>query len=142
MAIDVNKLSLTELESLISTATKRKTTLKKRKPIGVVRSKLAAAAEREGYSLDELFAAQTGGSSASASAGTHSRASKQPASKTGKKASTKTAKTARKKLGKVPPKYRNPANPTETWTGRGKQPRWLAAYTTKGRKVDEFLIKK
>jgi DNA-binding protein H-NS len=23
------------------------------------------------------------------------------------------------------PKYRNPANPAQTWTGRGKPPRWL-----------------
>ena len=43
---------------------------------------------------------------------------------------------------KVAPKYRNPANPKETWTGRGKQPRWLAAATAKGKKVEDFLIKK
>ena len=52
-----------------------------------------------------------------------------------------TAKKARKTLGKVPPKYRDPSNPDNTWTGRGKQPRWLAAYTGNGRTVDEFLIK-
>lgn len=28
--------------------------------------------------------------------------------------------------GTVAPKYRNPGNPSETWTGRGKQPTWLA----------------
>lgn len=27
---------------------------------------------------------------------------------------------------KVAPKYRNPADPTQTWTGRGKRPTWLA----------------
>jgi DNA-binding protein H-NS len=27
----------------------------------------------------------------------------------------------------VAPKYRNPDQPSETWAGRGKQPRWLAA---------------
>ncbi len=47
----------------------------------------------------------------------------------------------RKPLGKVAPKYRNPANAAETWSGRGKQPRWLAAYTGAGRSLDEFLIK-
>lgn len=26
--------------------------------------------------------------------------------------------------GKVAPKYRNPANPDQTWTGRGKSPLW------------------
>ena len=28
--------------------------------------------------------------------------------------------------GKVAPKYRNPKNAGETWTGRGRQPRWFA----------------
>ena len=36
----------------------------------------------------------------------------------------------------------NPANKDETWTGRGKQPRWLAAQVAKGKKVEDFLIKK
>ena len=45
-------------------------------------------------------------------------------------------------LGKVAPKYRNPANPKETWTGRGKHPRWMAALIAKGKKADDFLIKK
>ena len=42
---------------------------------------------------------------------------------------------------KVAPKYRNPANPSETWAGRGQQPRWLAAETSQGRQLEEFLIK-
>ena len=49
--------------------------------------------------------------------------------------------TKGRKLGKVAPKYRNPANPKETWAGRGKQPKWLAAETSKGRKLEDFLIK-
>ena len=44
------------------------------------------------------------------------------------------------KIGKVPPKYRNPDNPAETWTGRGRQPRWLAAKVKRGAKVADFLI--
>lgn len=31
-----------------------------------------------------------------------------------------------KPRGKVAPKYRNPKNSGETWTGRGRQPRWVA----------------
>jgi DNA-binding protein H-NS len=50
---------------------------------------------------------------------------------------------AGRKLCKVAPKYRNPANPKETWTGRGKQPRWMAELTAKGnKKPEDFLIKK
>jgi DNA-binding protein H-NS len=40
----------------------------------------------------------------------------------------------------VAPKYRDPENPSQTWAGRGRAPRWLAAYEQQGRKRDEFLI--
>jgi DNA-binding protein H-NS len=42
--------------------------------------------------------------------------------------------------GPVPPKYRNSANPSETWTGRGLKPRWLAAALKSGKRLDHFLI--
>ena len=32
-----------------------------------------------------------------------------------------------KPRGKVPAKYKNPSNPSETWTGRGKMPAWVKA---------------
>ena len=30
-----------------------------------------------------------------------------------------------KPRGKVPAKYKNPSNPAQTWTGRGKMPAWV-----------------
>jgi DNA-binding protein H-NS len=53
-----------------------------------------------------------------------------------------TEKAARRgPRGRVPPKYRNPENLTETWTGRGLPPRWLAAALKKrGRRLEDFLI--
>ncbi len=42
--------------------------------------------------------------------------------------------------GPVAPKYRNPANPAETWAGRGLKPRWLAAALKSGKKLEEFSI--
>ena len=42
---------------------------------------------------------------------------------------------------KVAPKYRNPKNRSETWAGRGKQPRWLTAQLESGKKLDDFRIK-
>ena len=45
-----------------------------------------------------------------------------------------------RKYMRVFPRYRNPDDPTETWSGRGRQPRWLAAALTKGRTIDEFRI--
>ena len=42
--------------------------------------------------------------------------------------------------GKVPVKYRDPNNPTNTWTGRGLMPRWLVKATRGGKaKKDDFL---
>jgi DNA-binding protein H-NS len=46
----------------------------------------------------------------------------------------------RRKYPKVFPKYRNPLRPGETWSGRGKQPRWLVAALKSGRNLDEFKI--
>lgn len=42
--------------------------------------------------------------------------------------------------GKVAPKYRNPAG-TETWSGRGKRPRWFVAAMKSGKKEKDLLIK-
>lgn len=122
MAIDINSLSAKELDALINQAKKRRTTLSKRKPIATVRNKLTQLARAEGYSIAELFGA------AAPDSGRRGSAAKAP------------AKKAAKNTGKVAPKYRNPDNPTETWTGRGKQPRWLAAQTASGRNLADFLI--
>lgn len=121
MTIDLKQMSSRELDALISKAKQRKTTLKKRKPVATVRAKVRAAAKAEGYTVEELF----GGSTTRAATTRKPRKS-----------------TKGRKLGKVAPKYRNPANKAETWTGRGKQPRWMAALTKKGKKADDFLIKK
>lgn len=45
-----------------------------------------------------------------------------------------------KKGGTVAPKYRNPKDTSQTWTGRGRQPKWLVAELEKGRKLESFLI--
>jgi DNA-binding protein H-NS len=42
--------------------------------------------------------------------------------------------------GTVAPKYRNPANPSEAWAGRGLKPRWLAAAIKSGKKLEDFAI--
>jgi len=45
----------------------------------------------------------------------------------------------RRKYPRVLPKYRNPQT-SETWSGRGKHPRWLVAAMKSGRKIGEFRI--
>jgi DNA-binding protein H-NS len=49
-------------------------------------------------------------------------------------------KAMRGKGGKVAIKYRNRDNPSETWTGRGRQPKWLAAALKKGAKITDFAV--
>jgi DNA-binding protein H-NS len=47
----------------------------------------------------------------------------------------------RKGKGTVAPKYRDPKNPGNTWTGRGRMPRWMAAALKGGKaKKEDFLI--
>jgi DNA-binding protein H-NS len=46
----------------------------------------------------------------------------------------------RRKYPKVQPKYSNSAESGETWSGRGKQPRWLVAALKAGHSLEEFRI--
>ena len=41
---------------------------------------------------------------------------------------------------KVEPKYRNPRNPSETWSGRGKTLRWIVELLATGGDLDEYRI--
>jgi DNA-binding protein H-NS len=43
---------------------------------------------------------------------------------------------------KVAPKYRNPKDRSQTWSGRGRTPLWLQAMIKQGHKVEEFAIRK
>jgi DNA-binding protein H-NS len=49
-------------------------------------------------------------------------------------------RVVRRKYPPVLPKYRNPNDPSETWAGRGKQPRWLVSQLKAGRNMSDFLI--
>lgn len=51
------------------------------------------------------------------------------------------AKGTRKPKAKaVAPKYRNPNNPEQTWSGRGKKPRWLVDSIAAGRSLESHAI--
>ena len=51
-----------------------------------------------------------------------------------------TSKTKNKNVQKVKPKYQNPADSTQTWTGRGRQPRWIVDGVAGGKALDDFRI--
>ncbi|OOG41434.1 H-NS histone family protein [Rhodanobacter sp. C05] len=79
--------------------------------VRTVREKIDGLLKSAGLNLDEVYPARR-------SKGT----------KNGKKSS-------------VAPKYRNPANPEQTWSGRGKRPLWLAgALKKRGVTLESFLI--
>jgi DNA-binding protein H-NS len=45
------------------------------------------------------------------------------------------------KRGSVAPKYRNPEDPSQTWSGRGRMPIWLNEKLAKrGVKKEDFAI--
>jgi DNA-binding protein H-NS len=46
----------------------------------------------------------------------------------------------RRPYPRVLPKFRNPLQPSETWSGRGKKPRWMTKLLKSGRKMDDFRI--
>jgi len=119
MKIEIDTLSPRELDVLLAAAERRKTQLFKRRPVAVVRAELIAFVASIGYGIDELV----GDTSASRLTPT-----KRPAKR-------KTGKT-----GKVAPKYRDPDNKRNTWSGRGSMPRWLAEKVKGGQSAADFLI--
>ena len=51
------------------------------------------------------------------------------------------SKTGRRPYPTVLPKFRNPDDPTQTWAGRGKQPRWFTKQLKSGRPLDDLRIR-
>ncbi len=121
MTIDVSGLSAKELKTLIAQAEMQQTKVLTRPKAAAMRAKINQYVKDHGYTIEELY-----GAVSMASPDTSKK-------RTGRKP----AKTSG---SKVAPKYRNPANPGETWSGRGRQPRWLAALVQKGKSPSDFLI--
>jgi len=116
MKIDIEKLSLSELNALLVAAEQRRQLISNRRPIALVRRKAVAVAAQYGYTIEELYGDQP------------------VAEKPGKK------RAPRRKASKVAAKYRDPENKRNTWSGRGRMPLWLAQKTKHGRSVTDFLI--
>ena len=125
MSMNIDSLSPQELAALIARANKRKKVLAKRKPAAQAKAAVAKALKATGWTFDELFGKPN--AAAPAPAGKKTRKSRGP---------------SKNKGVKVAPKYRNPANEKETWSGRGRAPLWMSAAIAAGRKQEEFLIQK
>lgn len=105
MALNLNKMSIAELNKLISDA---QTALAKKQEVA---EKVRKLAKDNGLEISDLLAADKPNKA-----------------------------KAKKSRGKVAPKYKNPANGSETWTGRGRQPRWVADALTGGKSLEDLLI--
>ena len=118
--MDLRKLSPAELDSLIEKARKRQEALAARR-IPRVRAKIEALLKAEGLTLADVFSIKVPAASAAA---------------------PKPKKAARSTKGRsVPPKYRNPDDPTQTWAGRGVQPRWFREALAAGSSAEDLLIR-
>ena len=111
MRPDISNLSVAELKHLTSEA-EALIESKKEQELDAAYKQVLQIASDHGVSVEELM------------------------TRGGKSAKSKSSSTRKP----VAPRYRNPDNQQETWTGRGKQPRWLVAELEKGAKLDDFLI--
>jgi DNA-binding protein H-NS len=46
----------------------------------------------------------------------------------------------RRHYSRVAPKYRNPENPYQTWSGRGRTPLWIKRLRSDGKSIDNLRI--
>ncbi|MEP3053750.1 H-NS histone family protein [Ascidiaceihabitans sp.] len=113
MKIDLKSMSRKELEKLKSDVEKALTSLKN-KDRRAAQKAAEKAASQFGFTLDEL----TGTAKAA------------PAKKDGRK----TPKPSK-------PRYANPTDPKQTWTGKGRQPNWFKEETEKGTTPEAMEIK-
>lgn len=112
MKPDLKSMTRKELEKLKASVEKALAKLaEKEKKEALAAAEKAAASH--GYSLAELT-----GSSA-------------PQARRQRKAKSKTASA---------PRYRNPANSEQTWTGKGRQPEWFKAAIKAGTSPDAMEI--
>jgi DNA-binding protein H-NS len=111
MTTDLKTLSPKELLSLIANANAQMHVAQATQ-VQTVKQKIETLLSNSGLTLDEVYPSR------------------------GKKA-------AGKKVGKgsVAPKYQNPSDPSQTWSGRGRQPVWfLRALRRRGATVEDLLI--
>lgn len=112
--IDLKSLSLKELEELEA---------KVKKAIANARQR----ATREARKAMEKIAAEFGISVEEAIAG--------------EKTPAKAVKKRPAQKAPAKPKYRNPDNPSQTWSGHGRRPEWFKAALEAGKKPEDLEIR-
>ena len=110
MAIDLKTLSPKELQALIENANAQMHEAHAAQ-VQAVRQKIETLLSNSGLSLEDIYPSR------------------------GKKTPTKKHKT-----GSVAPKYRDPSDPSLTWSGRGRQPAWFAKALRRRGVTEETLL--
>jgi DNA-binding protein H-NS len=110
MAIDLKNLSPKELQALIAGANAQMQEAHATQ-VRTVRGKIDELLKSAGLTINDIYPTRGG---------------------------KKT--TSKKSTGSVAPKYRNPANASEIWSGRGRQPLWFAAAIKKRGVTAESLL--
>jgi DNA-binding protein H-NS len=59
-----------------------------------------------------------------------------------RRGSSETGRGREDRRSEIAPKYRNPENRSETWSGRGREPKWLQHQIAAGKSREDFLISK
>jgi DNA-binding protein H-NS len=123
MKVSLKDYSLSDLQKLNSQV---QTEIKKRseKDKKAVLQQLRRVAKQHGFELSSLL-------------------NQDGAAKPAKGAATKKAQSRKSadKRRKVAPKYRSPDDKSLTWTGRGRQPRWVAEWLSNKGTLEQLAIK-
>jgi DNA-binding protein H-NS len=104
MAVDLKGMSLKQLEKLAADVAKEVDTRASKQKEAAIKA-AQKVAKTHGFELSELLG-------------------EAPAKRTRRKAAPK---------AKLPPKYKNPENPSQTWSGRGRQPDWYKSAIAAGK---------
>ena len=114
MAVDLKSLNSKELEKLLDDVKKALQSAKARDRRKALKAAEKAAAEW-GFSLSDL-------------------------SEDGKPAKKERKNKAKPVKAKSKPQFANPADQSQTWTGKGRQPNWFRAAVEKGATPDSMKI--
>ena len=114
MAKELSKMTRKQLEKMLKDVQKALKTIEARE-MKEAKKAAEAAVAKFGFKLSDV----TGGRASASAAGARRGAAKKPAS---------------------PPKYANPVDKSQTWTGKGRQPNWYRAEVEKGTKPETMEI--
>lgn|SRR5690554_1082370 len=122
--MDLTTMSVSELKKLEARVTKELSRRKEATKRSLLKE-IKKLAEAQGVSFDEIMKeAETA----------------LPGRKRGP-AKKKNAAGA-KPGAKLPPKYRNPANPEQGWSGHGRRPQWVLDHLATGKPLEDLAIEK